>query len=183
MLDLLGLGTGPLIVIVIRLIVPLLIFRWQLFGGIAAVLADLLDVVLTSVIGQGDFTNSNYSYIDKALDTYFLAIMMIVSLQWEKLAKWTSAGLFAYRAVGVFLFETTGVRALLFIFPNLFLLFYLFYAFRNHFFPQFVLTKGKLILILLALLIPKLLQEYLLHIVQVHPWEWLNANIFHFGTK
>ena len=180
-MDILGLGLGPIIVIIIRLIVPFTLFRWPLFGGIACVVADTLDVVLATVIGQGDFTNANYSFIDKALDTYFLFFMVLVSLKWEPLAKWTSVSLFTYRFIGVILFEYTGVRALLFIFPNLFVFFYLFYATRNRFFPAFELTKKRLALILLVLLIPKLIQEYLLHIVQVHPWEWLNANVFKIG--
>ena len=181
MFDILSLGIGPLIVICIRLLVPLLIFRWPLFGGIAAAFADLIDVVLTTLIGQGDFTNANYSYIDKALDTYFLAIMLIVSLKWEMLAKKTCIALFAIRTVGVVLFEMSGIRMLLFFFPNLFLLFYLFWAARNRFFPGFVLTTKKLTVILIVLLIPKLIQEYLLHIVEVHPWEFLNAHLFHVG--
>ncbi len=181
MLDILGLGLGPLIVIIIRIVVPLLIFRFPFYGALAAALADLLDVVLTSIIGLGDFNNENYSRIDKLLDMYFITILVFSSLAWEGLAKWTSITLYVYRALGVLLFEITGLRVLLFIFPNLFLPFYLFYAARNRYFSQFELTSKKLAIILFIILVPKLIQEYLLHIVQVHPWEWLNSNIFHFG--
>jgi hypothetical protein len=46
---------GAAIVIGLRLLVPLLIFRWPLIGGIAAMMADTLDVVLIELIGLGGF--------------------------------------------------------------------------------------------------------------------------------
>ncbi len=169
---------GFLIVVLIRLLVPLAIFRWQFFGGIAAVLVDALDVVFITFLNLGDFPSGMYAQIDKALDMYFLSIMLFVSLKWEQLAKWTSISLFSWRAIGVVLFEATGIRMLLFIFPNIFLWFYLFYTARNRYFPEFEMTKKKVVVILLIFLIPKLMQEYVLHIMEAQPWNWIEANIF-----
>ena len=42
---------GELIVIGLRLVIPLLILRWPLFGGVVAMVLDALDVVLVEAIG------------------------------------------------------------------------------------------------------------------------------------
>ena len=55
---------GQAIVILIRLVVPLSIFRWPLAGGLAAMLVDALDVVLIEAIGHGGF--SHYTALDNA---------------------------------------------------------------------------------------------------------------------
>ena len=62
---------GELIIILVRLVVPLSIFRWPLAGGVASMLLDALDVVLIEMIGLGGF--SNYASLDKALDMYYLS--------------------------------------------------------------------------------------------------------------
>lgn len=54
-MELFGIPTGPIIVSVIRLLVPLSIFRWQLGGAIASVIADALDVVLVGAISKGNY--------------------------------------------------------------------------------------------------------------------------------
>ncbi len=172
----LGLETGPFIVVLIRLLVPLSIFRWPLAGAIASVAADATDVVMLTIIGMGDFPD--YTLMDKALDWYFLLFLAIASLKWASIEKWTSIGLFSYRTIGVILLEITKIRELLFIFPNLFILFYLFNAARIKYYPKWKLTGKRLVIVLLLLLIPKLLQEYLLHIVQVQPWTWALRNVF-----
>jgi len=173
--ELFGIAAGPLIVILIRLIVPLSIFRWPLAGGLAAGIVDTFDVVLISFLNAGDF--QHYAQTDKALDLYFLLFMVIVSLKWKPLEKWTSISLFSYRTIGVILFEITQIRPLLLIFPNLFLYFFYFVAARNRFFADFKLTPKRLVTVLVILLIPKLLQEYLLHYVQIHPWDWIKSHL------
>src|SRR3989338_1311313 len=107
----LGLETGPTIVLFIRILVPLTIFRFPLGGGLASAAIDALDVVLITILGMGDF--NNYHSIDKLLDSYYLLFMAIKSLNWEPLAKWTSVITFLYRVVGVILFEITHVRPLM----------------------------------------------------------------------
>ena len=161
---------GPLLVVLLRLIVPLAIFRWPLWGTVVALLLDAGDVVLIDVFKMGDF--ADYSRLDKALDTYYLTFALLVSLKWHGLAKKTSIILFFYRLVGVILFEITHARILLFIFPNLFENWFLFWAARNRYFKKFQLTAKKLAVILVALLIPKMAQEYLLHFTEATPWNW-----------
>jgi hypothetical protein len=168
---------GQLIVIIIRLIVPLTIFRWPLGGAVASLLADMFDVVFVDALDMGGF--SDYASLDKALDMYYLSFCLIVSLRWEEaLARWTSIVLFAYRAVGFLLFETTQMRIFLFIFPNLFENFYLAYLTLTKFVSGFYLTPKSLAVLLTVLLIPKLAQEYLLHYAEAKPWGWIKENIF-----
>jgi hypothetical protein len=150
-----------LIIILIRLIVPLAIFRWPLAGGLLALAADALDIVLASLIDFGGLWN--YHQLDKYLDTYYLAIEAVVAQRWIDLPRWTATALFGYRLIGVVLFEATDVRVFLFFFPALFENFFLFYAVLLRFFPEYELTPRRLGLWLAVLLVPKMVQEYVIH--------------------
>jgi hypothetical protein len=165
------------VVVLIRLIVPLSILRWPLAGGIAAVLADTLDVVIVDALDLGKFRN--YAALDKVLDTYYLSLEAYVSLRWEDaLARWTSIILFVYRLIGFVLFEATQMRVFLFVFPNLFENFFLGYLGWRKLFPAFYLTPGSLAVMLVLLLIPKMAQEYMLHFAEAKPWGWTKEHIF-----
>jgi hypothetical protein len=166
---------GQLIVVLVRLAVPVSIFRWPLAGGLASMLLDALDVVLIEMVGLGGF--DNYAALDKGLDMYYLSFELIVSLRWEPLAKWTSAVLFAYRALGVVVFEATQERVFLLIFPNLFENFYIAYLLLRRFAPRWALTLPRLGALLVVLLIPKLAQEYLLHYAEAQPWDWIKTHV------
>ena len=158
-----------LIVVLLRILVAPSIFRWPLTGALASMLIDALDAVLIEVIGFGGI--DNFAALDKGLDMYYLSFELIVSLRWEPLAKWTSVALFAYRAVGVVVFEVTQTRAFLLVFPNLFENFYLAYLLLLRFAPRWTLTAPRLGALLVVLLIPKLAQEYLLHYAEAQPWD------------
>ncbi|MFH1182302.1 MAG: hypothetical protein V1702_05045, partial [Candidatus Woesearchaeota archaeon] len=114
----------------------------------------------------------DYHRADKFFDIYAMAFMSIAALRWKPLEKWPLLGLFFYRGIGVVLFEMTGLRWVLLAFPDLFIFYYFFCAARNRFFPSYNLTKKRVAIILLILLIPKLAEEYLLHIKD-WPWTWL----------
>ena len=167
---------GSMIVIFLRLLIPFSILRWPIAGAILSIIFDTVDVVILSVLGHGSFYTGNYTRVDNALDTFFLLLLLIVAFKWkDPLAKYTCIALFTWRVIGVIMVEFTDVRELLFVFPNLFVLFYLFWALRNRFFPHFVLTWKRLLIILIVLLIPKLLQEYALHVAKLQPWTWIKS--------
>ncbi len=168
---------GPIIVIALRLILPLLIFKYRIVGAIIAMIADALDVVTITFLNSGEF--SSYHTTDKYLDMYYLSIEGYVSLSWKNsLAKRTSIALFVWRVVGFILFELTHTRALLFFFPNLFENFFLFYIFNKRFAKKdWVSSKKNLFIILIILLIPKLAQEYFLHVMETQPWKWIRFNV------
>ena len=154
-----------LTIVVIRLTVPWTIYRWPLIGGILSLIADALDIVLATLMNRYLGTDGlwNYHDLDKYLDTYYLAIEALVAQRWASLPRWTATALFGYRLVGVILFEATNVRLFLFIFPAVFENFFLFYCVIQRFFPAYELTPRRLAMWLFILLIPKMVQEYILH--------------------
>jgi hypothetical protein len=174
------LTAGFAIIVLFRLIVPLSIFRWPLAGGIASMIADALDVVLIEVIGLGGF-DGHYHTTDKLLDTYYLAIEWFVAFRWDSpWARWPAIVLFPYRIIGVVLFEITGRRVMLFIFPNQFENWWLYCLFVARFFPSIYPRSWRTTAIpMVLLLIPKMGQEYLLHYREAQPWNWIKHNVLH----
>lgn len=173
-----GVNEGEAIIIALRLLVPLLIFRYPLAGGLAAMLLDGLDVVLIELIPGGSF-GSHYHTLDKLLDSYYLTIELIVALRWTSpYARLPAILLFAYRAIGVVLFEVTQRRLLLFIFPNLFENWWLYCVIVERFWSRVYPRSLRTTLIpLVLLLIPKMVQEYLLHFAEAKPWDWIKRNV------
>ena len=170
---------AALIVIGLRLLVPLSILRWPLAGALASMLLDAVDVILVdaiaSVLGQPGEFGPLYAQIDKWLDLWYLSLELVVTRRWrEPLVRRAAAGLFAWRLIGVILFEITASHPLLFIFPNLFENFYLYVLIVRRFAPRLEpRTRLQLAAVLAVLLIPKLVQEYVLHVEELHPWQWL----------
>ena len=62
---------GTVIVLVVRLVVPLLILRRPLLGGLLAIVADTCDIVAFNIWGWPPWP---YHLLDKALDWYYLAL-------------------------------------------------------------------------------------------------------------
>jgi hypothetical protein len=155
---------GVAVVVVLRLLVPLAILRWPFWGAIAAIAADTVDVLLFQVFG---FPGYGYHETDKLLDLQYMTMMLIAAQRWEPLVSRTASALFAFRLVGVALFEISGWRLALFVFPNLFEMFFLLSAFVHEYRPAYVLTPARIAAWLAVLLLPKMLQEYLLHYSQV----------------
>jgi hypothetical protein len=158
-----------LIVIAYRLVVPLSIFRWPFFGAVASIVADALDIVVITLLrryaGLGGV--EDYAAFDKYLDTYYLAIEFIVVQRWPGLPRWIASVLFVDRLIGVVLFESTGIRVFLFIFPAVIDFYFLFYTGARQFAPDYELTPRRLVGWLVIVLIPKMAQEYVIHYARV----------------
>jgi len=171
-------NTGELIIIALRLLVPLAIFRWPLWGGVAALLLDGADVILIELIPGGSF-GAHYHFLDKVLDTYYLTIELIVALRWRnRWATWPAVALFAYRLVGVALFELTQRRIMLFIFPNLFENWWLYVVAVRQSRPRWEPhSPASAAVPMLILLVPKMAQEYLLHFAEAQPWNWFKQKV------
>lgn len=168
--------SGQITVIALRIVIPLLILKRPLAGGIAAMLLDALDVVIVELFGPGGM-GDHYHRIDKVLDLYYLGLEAWVSRLWVlSIPRLISLSLFAFRVVGVVLFEIIQWRGLLFIFPNLFENWYLFVLVAVRFFPGVQLLTWRQCLGWLAILyIPKLAQEYVLHVSEAQPWDWIKG--------
>ncbi len=171
------------IVIALRLILPLSILRWPLAGGVLAMLIDAADVVLVEtfarLLGESPEFGPAYAQIDKVLDLWYLSLELVVTRRWDaSLLRRTAAGLFTWRLLGVVLFEATGRRELLVVFPNLFENFYLYVLITQRWAPKLVPgTWRGLVLVLVVLYVPKAIQEWLLHWEQAKPWQWLRDTV------
>jgi hypothetical protein len=154
-----------LIIVAYRLIVPLSIFRWPFFGAVASIVADALDIVFITLLHRyaGMPLAWNYHELDKYLDTYYLAIEVMVAQGWPQLPRLIASVLFVDRLIGVVLFETTGIRVFLFVFPALIDFYFLFYTAARQFAPGYELTPKRHVAWLGVLLVPKMFQEYAIH--------------------
>jgi hypothetical protein len=174
---------AAVIVIILRLIVPLSILRWPLGGALVSMALDAADVILVdaiaSVLGQPGEFGPFYAQIDKWLDLWYLSLELVVTRRWpEALVRRAAAGLFAWRVVGVILFEITASHPLLFVFPNLFENFYLYILIVRRFAPRLEpRSVPQLVLVIGVLFIPKAVQEYVLHVEEMHPWQWLRETV------
>jgi hypothetical protein len=168
---------------ILRVFIPLLILRRPLFGMVLAIVVDTFDLETIRIIGKSmdpSYTiNEFYQLYDKVFDIYFHTLAFYTSLGWtELLAKRTSIVLYFYRLIGVIIFEITQIRAMLFYFNSLFDFFFLFYVYMKHKDPNYeIKTKKRLCIILLTLLVPKLIQEYTLHIIYAKPIIYLRYTI------
>lgn len=160
-----------LIIVILRFLIPLTILRWNLFGSILSIIADNLDVVILDYLGVKDF--SPYNRVDKFLDTYFYLIQGYTLFFWNnKFARNVCIFLLVYRLIGVVFYEIGNIRALLFIFPNLFIFFYMYYLiFKKLFKKEPFINLATALPALLILLVLKLAHEYMLHIAQFPIYE------------
>ena len=177
---------GTIIVVILRLLVPLSILRWPLAGFAASWLLDVFDGPLAAIInpenlpfGYGIFPQVDtlaYNLLDKWLDLYFLFFAFLVAFGWQNvLARRTVIILFVLRFLGVILFSLTGSRYVLFFFPNLIELFFPYYLITTRWFLEYAPdTLKKLLIILGILLVPKLVNEYLVHVLEFELVDTIN---------
>jgi hypothetical protein len=113
------------------------------------------------------------------LDTYYLTLELLVAFTWESAwARIPAIALFAYRLVGVGLFEATEARIFLFIFPNMFENWWLYVVVVAKWWPGLVPRDWTTMAIPMGiLLVPKMAQEYLLHFAEAKPYNWLQENV------
>lgn len=158
---------GFLIIILLRFLVPLTIFRWPLPGAIATLGLDAFDLQIASLFG-GHIPN--YILTDKYLDMYYLTIELFVSLSWaNKLARNTSVILFIWRFLGVVVFQFTGEEKWLVFTPNIFELFFIFFLVLQLWGKEtrkifWFTSRQRLSRVLLVLFLIKIPQEVVLHV-------------------
>ncbi len=157
-----------IILTLLRIVVPFSILRWPLFGILLSSFLDLNDYFYLS---QSGIDMSNYQTWDKLLDTLYLAIAAYTCFSWKEVfAKKVAIFSFLYRFVGVFLEIAFNNRSLLFLFPNFFENFFIFCLVYKKFRKEDLFINRKVTtIVILAILLPKLLQEYSMHLVQTPP--------------
>jgi len=137
------------------------VLRWPLAGGLLVLVVDLADLLLRDVVDLGGIPD--YQSLDKWLDQVYMACFLVVALRWQGIERTVAAALYAFRLVGLVLFELSGERNLLLLFPNVFELWFLAVAAVHHFRPGFRWTGVRLAVVLVAVTAVKLLQEWALH--------------------
>lgn len=149
-----------LLIAAIRAAGSLPVLRWPLAGAILAILVDLADLLLRDTLDLGGV--GDYQSLDKWLDQVYLGAFLVVALRWHGPARSIAVALYAYRLVGFALFEVTGERALLLVFPNVFEFWFLLVAAVG---PARVAgwSMGRLAVVLLALTALKEVQEWAIH--------------------
>jgi hypothetical protein len=168
------------LVIGARLLVPLLIPRIPLPAILACLIIDAVDQTIFQKYTTINL--DNYQSYDKALDIYYLSIAYLSTFRnWTNEAAFKiSQFLFYYRMVGDALFQITDIRAFLFIFPNTFEYFFIFYsvvALRWN--PKKLSTKFLIGVAAFIWIFIKLPQEYWIHIAQIDTTDFIKENIFH----
>ena len=151
---------GLIIVLAIRLTVPLAILRWPFAGSMLAIAVDIGDLI---VFGVTDFPPFEYQRFDKLLDVEYIVLQATVAQRWLPAMKWTANVLCGFRLVGMGLYELTDVRALLFVFPNVFTFWFIVCAGVMTFRPGYEWTTRRIATSVLVVLLPTLALEYALH--------------------
>ena len=135
--------------------------RWPLAGGLLAIFVDLSDLLLRDVLDLGGIPD--YQAFDKWMDQVYLAAFLVVALRWSGVERTVAVALYLYRLIGFVLFEMTGQRILLLVFPNVFELWFLVVAAIHAARPGYDWRPTRLAFVLVACLTVKEVQEWSLH--------------------
>ncbi|TDW92174.1 hypothetical protein [Kribbella sp. VKM Ac-2566] len=154
-------------VVLARFALPLLIPLFPLPAIIACLLLDGVDQTIFQTFG---FDPPFYQSYDKAMDVFYLSIAYLASLR-----NWTNPSavkvsrfLFFFRQIGVVVFELSGVRLLLLLFPNTFEYFFIAYeGVRTRRNPLRYAFKFWVIVAAAIWIIVKLPQEYWIHVAKL----------------
>ena len=149
-----------LVIAAIRIVGSLPVLRWPLAGGVLAILVDLSDLLLRDTLDLGGV--GDYQALDKWLDQVYLGAFLIVALRWDGRARSIAIALFAYRLLGFVIFELTGERAVLLIFPNVFELWFIVVAALGST-RVGAWSGGRSLFVLVSLTAIKEVQEWALH--------------------
>ena len=133
--------------------------RWPLAGALIAVIGDFCDLFLMDWIGG----IADYQSLDKVCDLAYMLTFLVVALRWAGLERAVAVGLFFFRMIGDALFEVSGDRLVLLLFPNVFEFWFIAVAAWHHFRPARSLAPRQAAVALVALLLGKEAQEYFLH--------------------
>lgn len=173
-----------LIVVGLRLIVPLFIPRFPLPAIILCLVIDGMDQTIFQKYTTIDL--SGYQSYDKALDIYYLSIAYLSTFKnWTNHAAFQVAQfLFYYRMIGVVLYENFHLGQILFIFPNTFEYFFIFYSVLA---LRYKMTefKGKFFVLAAAFIwiFIKLPQEYWIHIAHLDTTDLIRAFFAEYGNN
>jgi hypothetical protein len=165
------------LIVAARLLLPLLIPRYPLWGLLACMVLDSADQSIMQAFGI-DFPR--YQGYDKAFDIYYLSIAYLATMRnWENLTAFqVSRALFYLRLAGVLAFELTGVRMLLAIFSNAFEPFFVYYELvRRRGNPMLLTRNAMLAVVGVIWFVFKLPHEWWVHIAQLDATDFIKTKV------
>lgn len=168
----------------VRVLGALPVLRWPLPGALIAVAVDLSDLFLMNLIDLGGL--GDYQRFDKIMDQLYLLTFLLAALRWSGPPRTVAVWLYVIRLAGFVLFAATDARAVLLLFPNVFEFWFIAVAALKQWRPRFVYSAGHVAALLLALLMLKETQEYVIHGARLLDsftaveavqaiWRWLTA--------
>jgi hypothetical protein len=166
------------VVIAARLLVPLLIPRFPLFGILACLVLDAADQSIFQALG---IPLEGYQVYDKALDIYYLSIAYVATMRnWENpMAFQVGRVLFYLRLIGVLAFELSEQRLLLLFLPNVFEYFFIYYEIVRARRDPLRLTRRMLMVAATILwVVVKLPHEWWIHVARLDATDFIKINIF-----
>jgi hypothetical protein len=150
-----------LVILGARILGSLPVMRWAFGGALFAILIDFSDLFMMNLLNLGGVRN--YQSFDKLADIFYMSFFMCVALRWYGLRRNVAIALFAFRIVGIGVFELIAWRGVLLFFPNVFDFWFLFVSGLMRFKPTYQMTRERAVFWVVTLSILKLIQEYLLH--------------------
>lgn len=137
--------------------------------------------MIFEAFGAGFLSGIPYHKADKTFDTFYLFIEFLVVRKWsDSLARKTGSVLFALRFLGFAAFMLFGFRAAFFLAPNIFEYFFLVMLVIWKFNDKFRLNTKRLVIILLAVGIPNITKEYIMHFAYPDKtWAFFRDNFFY----
>jgi hypothetical protein len=151
-----------------RFLLPLFIPIYPLPAILICLILDAADNTILYLFTGFDM--AGYQSYDKALDIFYLSIAMLTTLRnWKNFqAVKIARVLFYLRLIGGLLFELSGARIFLLIFPNVFEYFFIFYeGVRAYWSPSRLNVRFLIKSVIIIWVLIKMPQEYWLHIARL----------------
>ena len=145
----------------VRIVGALPVLRWSLAGALIAIGVDLSDLFQMNLLDLGGV--SDYQTLDKWLDLAYMGTFLFVALRWSGPARYVAVALFGFRMVGLVMFQVTGDRWLLLLFPNVFEFWFVFVAAVRHYRPAYLLTTTRSLAWFIPVFALKAAHEIVLH--------------------
>tara|TARA_Y100001001_G_C7909811_1_gene274788 strand:- start:111 stop:644 length:534 start_codon:yes stop_codon:yes gene_type:complete len=155
------LSIEELVILGARILGSLPVLRWAFGGALIAILVDFSDLFMMNLLNLGGVRD--YQSFDKLADIFYMSSFMLVALRWSGTPRNVAVALFAFRIVGIGVFELIAWRGVLLFFPNVFDFWFVLVSGLMRFKPSYHMTRQRAVFWVSILLILKVIQEYVLH--------------------
>ena len=150
-----------LVILGARILGSLPVLRWAFGGALIAILVDFSDLFMMNLLNLGGVRD--YQSFDKLADIFYMSSFMFVALRWSDTPRNVAVALFAFRIVGIGVFELIAWRGVLLFFPNVFDFWFVLVSGLMRFKPSYQITRQRAVFWVVLVLILKVIQEYVLH--------------------